>query len=215
MEKPMRDEELLELLPDYLNNVLQPDMRRQIDAYLQRSAVGQQALANLQLLFETMEQLPPEKAPVEDPVRAQFMAYAGAHPLQGPQRAGMRTWLRNWRWLQPALALSLLVIAGQGVFIGQLMSVHPEPAGVRSLGRNDNCVPGRGPVLNILVNPDARYADLLALLHQIDGRIICSSKKNASIDVELGSMPVAQAKQALQRSKVVMNVMEVPLDHGP
>lgn len=213
MSTPMSDEDLLALLPDYLNNALTADTRKAVEAYLARSSQARIELDNLQLILAEMDRIEEQTPQTDEEGRRRFLAYAKANPLGlAPER---QRWWRGWStagWLKPAFAMALMVIVGQGALIGHLIERkdEAETGASRSLTPDTVAPRVRGPVLSVQVAPDAPFADVVAVILDVHGRIISGPVESTMLFVELSGMSADEASKRLKQSRLVLSVIEVP-----
>jgi hypothetical protein len=213
MAETMTDDDLQELLPDYLNNALAPEMRRQVDAYLARSPQARVNLDNLQRILSEMDRLEDGAPTPDEEGRRRFLAYAAANPLAPSARRPRWRW--KWdsaAWIKPAFAMAAVVVLGQGVFIGHLLQKGDEKPGESSRSLNpDSAEPrARGPILSVQVAPDAPFADVVAAIRDVQGRIISGPGESTMLFVELSGVSAEEGIHRLKKSGLVLSVIEVP-----
>lgn len=212
------DDELRLMLPDFVNNNLDPQSRFEVKQYIARNTGAATDLDNLQLIFDELHRqnvsAPPELAFGLD----KFLAHAGAHPLQRKKPA-YTSWLTRLAastasWGRPAFVVALLVIVGQSAIIANLATTGSDrddrPALTRSLTQDVATGRKRGAVLNIEVARDAPISDLMAVIREIDGTIVFGNGEGNILYVELASLDPKGAVVRLKQSKLILSVIEIP-----
>lgn len=212
------DDELGGMLPDYLNNNLDPQSRLEVEQYLARNTGAAIELENLQLIFDELHRQDVSALAESAPGLDRFLAYAGAHPLRRKEtkRASwlVRLTAATSSWGRPAFAVALLVIVGQSAIIANLATTGSDrdgrPVLTRSLTQDVASGRKRGPVLNIEVARDAQISDVMAVIREIDGTIVFGNGEGNILYVELASLNPKDAADRLKQSKLILSVIEIP-----
>jgi anti-sigma factor RsiW len=211
------DDELGGMLPDYLNNNLDPESRQEVERYIARNGQAATELENLRLILDELHRQEISAPGVLAPGLNGFLAHAKAHPLRRKE-IKPASWLTRLAalttsWGQPAFAIALLVIVGQSVIIANLSTTGSDrdaPALTRSLTQDIATGRKRGPVLNIEVAREASVADLMAVVREIDGTIVFGNGEGNILYVELASLSPKDAAARLKQSKLILSVIEIP-----
>jgi anti-sigma factor RsiW len=198
-------------LPDYLNNSLPAAEREQVARQLARDPHAQVDLANLDLILQEMDAIERMVPQPDDQGLEQFLAHARSNPLpRSPERTKNAPRFFSG-WLRPALGLALAIIVGQGVFIGHLIQEEPgNRSATRSLSTEQGSNAHARPLLSIHIAPEATFADVMAVIREVDGKVVYASGESNMLYVELAGTPVQEAKQRLKQSRLVVAVIEIP-----
>lgn len=214
MAHTLSDDDLELLFPDYLNNALTLDERKAVDAYLQRSEQARIKLENFQLISEHLDLDDVVPAPNPKLLNA-YLDFVNSNPIapQVAPAAGGRwydSW-RSWSWTKSALTFALFVIIGQGVVFDRLND-DGESVGfsTRSATGNGGEAATSGVVLNVQFDPEAQFADVMAAVRSVNGRVVSSGSDSAILFIRVSSMPAQDAIKLLKQSKAILSIVESP-----
>jgi len=159
------DENLMALLPWYVNGTLSDDERQAVEALLQRSAEARATLETLQTLQTDIKAELQEPAPGElGWKRLQKSIRNQSNPIQIPKAQRDRP-----IWNRFLAAAAVLIIALQ---VGLLLKT-PTDTTPRLLGTE----PGTGQFENaqiyrLVIAPDAAWSEVLALLQDLNAQLV-------------------------------------------
>ena len=150
------EDEILALLPWYVNGTLSDEERARVDAWLEQG--GESARAELALYERLRER-------VRDEVPGQTATDLGWKRVQGRIRKERKT---VTRWMVPALAASLLVIVVQAGLLGHLWFSRPQSLGWQPLSGAEQA----GLRIQVVFRSEARLEQIQSLLRELRLRIV-------------------------------------------
>ena len=174
------DAELEKLLPWYANGTLSDDERREVEAYLERSAEARAELAFLQGLRQQVKEEAIGNSPGELGWRRlqREIKRDGAGAPAAPAVSASPGW-----WRPAAIAAALVIVLQSAVLVGTWPGSEPQemiPAGVPS---------GEAAVLQVTFAPDATEAQISDLLRAVRGNLVGGPSALGIYRVEIGTDP--------------------------
>lgn len=201
MNQPLNEQELEALLPWYLNGTLGADEQQQVDHWLQSSEQAREALAQLQLIQQQVQ----EQDSVTAPVDMGWQRFKQQLPVAS-QPAPEQSSPFNWQRLMATAAA--VVIAVQFALLINL----EQPQNGRVLSGDNGTVtsPAAGVIVKVMPADSANWQDLQGLLAQADASIIGGPSAMGLLTLQLNdSQPVDARIELLQSSALISHLQVV------
>lgn len=203
MNQPLNEQELEALLPWYLNGTLDADEQQQIDHWLQTSEQAREALEQLQLIQQQVQ----EQDSVTAPIDMGWQRFKQQLPTDS-QQAQKQASPFNWQRLMATAAA--VVIAVQ---FALLMNIE-QPQDGRLLSGDNSTVtnPAAGVIVKVMPADDASWQALQGLLAQADASIIGGPSSMGLLTLQLSDAQPTDARIELLQSSALITHLQVVSD---
>ena len=192
-----------ELLPFYANSTLSAQDHDWMTGYLAARPDAAHELEFVSMLRETTLSTA-SKVPEPERLERLMREWKSSRPAASRLQNAMQ-WLQGRvRIPAPAMVLASVVMLGQAVLIGSLLS---EPSG-ESLFRSErpDCV--AAPTLRVLFKPDARHADILLILRSVEATVQSGPSETGALWLTVApGRSLAEAQAMLRSSALVEEVV--------
>lgn len=200
-----------ELLPFYVNGTLNAQDHEWISAYMAAHPESSQELTFVNFLRETTRSTQssmPESQRLDQLLKQWKQSQPAPSLLQ-----------KSMRWLQervripvPAIALASVMIVGQALVIGSLLTGQPEETTYRS--DRPECVAAHP--IRVVFNPEAKHADILLILRSVEATVQDGPSETGALWLSvpkgrsLEEAPAMLRSSALVDEVVVMKEIRLP-----
>lgn len=193
-----------ELLPFYVNSTLNAQDHEWISTYMAAHPESNQELTFVNFLRDTtrsIESSLPESHRLDSLLRQWKQTQPAPSFLQ-----------KTMRWLQervripvPAIALASIMIVGQAVVIGSLLTGQPEEVTYRS--ERPECM--ATPRIRVVFNPEAKHVEILLLLRKVEATVQNGPSETGALWLSVPKGRSLEEAQAMLRSSALVDEVVV------
>lgn len=193
-----------EMLPFYVNGTLNAQDHEWIGAYMAAHPESNQELTFVNFLRDTTRST---QSSIPESQRLDQLLKHWKQPQLAPSFLQ-----KSIRWLQervripvPAIALASIMIVGQAMVIGSLLTGQPEEAAYRS--DRPECV--ATPPIRVVFNPEAKHADILLILRSVEATVQDGPSETGALWLSVPKGRSLEEAQAMLRSSALVDEVVV------
>lgn len=193
-----------ELLPFYVNGTLNAQDHEWISTYLAEHPESNQELTFVNFLRDTSrgtESSMPESQRLDSLLRRLKQSQPAPSFLQKSMH-----WLKERiRIPVPAIALASIMIVGQAVVIGSLLTGQSDEVTYRS--ERPECV--ATPRIRVVFNPEAKHVEILLMLRKVEATIQNGPSETGELWLSVPKSRSLEEAQAMLRSSALVDEVVV------
>jgi anti-sigma factor RsiW len=187
------------LLPFYVNSTLNAQDHDWMTRYLAAHPEAARELDFVSMLRKTTRSMA-SKMPESERLERLMREWKSSRPTASRLQKAMQ-WLQGRvRIPAPAMVLASVVMLGQAVVIGSLVSEPSETSLFRS--ERPECV--AAPTLRVLFRPDARHADILLILRSVEATVQNGPSETGALWLTVPPGRSLDEAQAMLRSSALV-----------
>lgn len=192
-----------ELLPFYVNSTLNAQDHEWISAYIATHPESAQELTFMNFLRDTTRNTE-SSIPESQRLDGLLSEWKQSQPAPSFLQKSMRWLQERVRIPVPAIAFASILIVGQAVVIGSLLTEQPEEVTYRS--ERPECM--ATPRIRVVFNPEAKHLEILLLLRKVEATVQNGPTETGALWLSVPKgHPLEEAQAMLRSSALVEEVV--------
>lgn len=205
-----KDNDKLDLIPDYCNNRLDANERADFESCLREDHELVDECKDFQGFQELYRRIDPAEPSPSDAIFDRISRQVGAHQKVARKAPGQSSPLAEslryfWQQVRESIAVPWVLAAAQTVAIVLLLVPAPKHNTYSTLSATEVAANAEKITINVVFRPTAAESDIRSLLHTIQGSIGSGPSREGRYVVSIGNRnDLDTAVRTLKQSEIVV-----------